>query len=272
MPLNIHLALGLGGVPPHDNPQAHQWERRLYWPVLVATLLAIPAFYLTEFVDEVPLRQLGRVMDVTVLLIFASELAIMLWASTQKKQYLAYNWLSVAIVAATAVAVIAPQLPGELFALLRLTRLAIISLLIARLVHSLRSLTPGSTPYILLIGFGLLLLSGGGFYWLEPSVRNYWDGVWLAFTSGLTVGYGDIVPTTGPARMFAAVVIVLTYGVMSLVIASIAAFFIGKEEKRMRTEMHQEMKLLRKEMAELRVLLEAQRSMVWEKKPENEQR
>ena len=91
---------------------------------------------------------------------------------------------------------------------------------------------------------------------MEPTVHSYWDGVWLAFTSGLTVGYGDLAPTTHAARLFASVVIVLTYGVMSLVTASIAAFFVGQEERRMRLEMHHDLKALRQEIADLRERLE----------------
>lgn len=259
MPLNIRLALGLGGIPPHDTPQAYEWEKRLYWPILIATLLAIPAFYLTELAGEIHLKKLGRMMDAAVLLTFVIELGVMLTVSAHKKQYLLYNWLSPAIILATAISLLAPQIPGELAALFRLMRLAIISLLIARLAHSIRALTPGSTPYILLIGFGLMLLSGGGFYWLEPTVHNYWDGVWLAFISGMTVGYGDFVPTTGPARAFAGLVIVTTYGVMSLVTASIAAFFIGKEEKQLRREMHHDIRELRQELQGMREEISALR-------------
>jgi voltage-gated potassium channel len=252
MPLNSRLALGQGGVPPYDRPRAYEWEKRLYWPVLIATLLAIPAFYLTELSGETHLRGLGRVLDAIVLLAFIVELSIMLIASARKKEYLVYNWLSPAIIAATALSLLVPHLPAELSALLRLLRLAIVGLLIARLAHSLRALTPGSTPYILLLGFVLMLLSGGGFYWLEPTIHDYWDGVWLAFVSGMTVGYGDFVPTSGPARMFAGLVIILTYGVMSLVTASIAAFFIGKEEKQLRREMHKDIRELRQELQGLR--------------------
>ncbi len=255
MHLNTRLALGMAGVPPRDAPKAYDWEKRLNWPVMVAALVAIPAFYLSELSGEAHLVTLGHFMDAAVLLVFLAELAIMLTVSVQKRRYLVYNWLSLAIVVASTASVLLPHLPAELVALLRLLRLAIVSLLIARFIHSLRAITPGTTPYILLIGFGLMLLSGGGFYWLEPTIQDYWDGVWLAFTSGLTVGYGDLVPTTGPARLFAGVVIVLTYGVMSLVTASIAAFFIGKEEKQLRHDMHQEIKSLRREMGELHAML-----------------
>jgi voltage-gated potassium channel len=250
--MNIRLALGLAGVPPQDTSESYRWEKRLHWPVVLATLLAIPAFYLEEFSGEPHLVEAGRMMDVVVFLTFMLELTIMLVVSNQKKRYLAYNWLSVAIVIATAISVWFPELPGELTALFRLMRLAIVSLLVAQVAHSFRAITPGSTPYILMLGFGLMLLAGGGFYWLEPTIHSYWDGVWLAFISGLTVGYGDLVPTTGPARLFAGVVIVLTYGVMSLVTASIAAFFIGKEEKQIRREMHQDIRELRQDLQGLR--------------------
>jgi voltage-gated potassium channel len=252
MSFNIRLAMGLGGVPPHDSQRAHLWEKQLHWPMLAATLLAVPAFYLGELAGEPHLKFYGQVLDLLVLLAFSAELLLMLRVSTQKRKYLIHNWLSLAIIGATALSLLISHLPSELSALLRLLRLALSGLLVARLAHHLRSLTPGSTPYILMMGFGLMLLSGAGFYWLEPSVHSYWDGVWLAFASGMTVGYGDLVPTTLSARLFAGVVIVLTYGVISLVTASIAAFFIGQEEKRIRLEMHHDLKALRHEMAELR--------------------
>lgn len=256
MSFNFRRVIGLGGVPPHDSVPAYHWEKRLHWPMLAVTLLTLPAFYLGEMSEAPRLLQIGHWLDLGILTAFVLELVVMLGLVRQRLHYLAWNWLMPAIIAATALSLLLPWLPTELASLLRLLRLTIAGLLFARLAHSFRLLTPGSTPYILMIGFTLMLLSGGGFYWLEPSVRNYWDGVWLAFESGLTVGYGDIVPTTHAARIFAGLVIVLTYAVMSLVTASIAAFFIGKEEKRLRMELHQDLKSLRREIAELRTQLD----------------
>lgn len=260
MSLNIRVAMGLGGVPPHDNPRAYEWEKKLRVPVLAAIVLALPAFYMTVLSGEPHLMRIGHALDAVVFLTFLTELLIMLAVTRQKQRYLVYNWLTLAIILSSAISVLKPQLPTDLAALLRLLQLAVVSLMSLRLMNALRGLTPGSTPYILLIGFGLMLLSGGGFYWLEPTIQNYGDGVWLAFVSGMTVGYGDLVPTTGPSRLFAGLVIVMTYAVMSLVTASIAAFFIGKEEKQLRRDMHQDIRELRRELQSLREELAGIRS------------
>ena len=43
--------IGLGGAPPHDNPVAHRWERRLHFSLVTAS---IAAFFIGE--DEKLLR------------------------------------------------------------------------------------------------------------------------------------------------------------------------------------------------------------------------
>lgn len=250
MPSRYRIWLGMGGVPPHDHPAAYHWERRLHWLMIAAALLAAPAFYFEAVASEPGLKHLGRILNFFIFLIFSAELGWMLRVTAQKRLYLARNWLDVLIVASTAASLAGWN--GEWLPLARLLRLAIVTLLIARVVGSLRSLTPGSTPYIVALGAVALALAGGGFYWLEPTVDSYVDGLWLAFTSGATVGYGDIVPTTLPARIFAAIMVVLGYAILSLVTASIAAFFIGKDELRLRHEMHSDIKALRHELAQLR--------------------
>ena len=81
--------------------------------------------------------------------------------------------------------------------------------------------------------------------WLEPTVNTYLDGLWLAFVTAATVGYGDFVPTTPLSRLFAVLTVVLGLSVLSLVTATLVSLFIGEDEARLRRDMHQDIKALR---------------------------
>ena len=37
-----------------------------------------------------------------------------------------------------------------------------------------------------------IFISGGILLLVEPQISNYWDGLWYAFVTSTTVGYGDI--------------------------------------------------------------------------------
>lgn len=82
----------------------------------------------------------------------------------------------------------------------------------------------------------IMLLGGLGFWWIDPEVHNFTDGLWLAFTTAATVGYGDYVPSTEASRAFA-VVVLLGLAVLSLVTASIAALFVQKEDRQIEQEL-----------------------------------
>ncbi|HZP86469.1 MAG TPA: ion channel, partial [Burkholderiales bacterium] len=87
--------------------------------------------------------------------------------------------------------------------------------------------------------------------WLDPSIHSYSEGLWLAFVTAATVGYGDVVPTTPAARVLAVIIVVIGVALLSMVTASVAAFFIGEDEKLLRKEMHQDIRRLREEVAQM---------------------
>jgi voltage-gated potassium channel len=100
------------------------------------------------------------------------------------------------------------------------------------------------------LGLCLLLMSGGGlgFWLLEPRAESFSDGVWLAFTTAATVGYGDIVPSTHGSRVFAALLVLIGLAVLSLVTASVAAIFVGTEERQIEHDLMKELAALRAEV------------------------
>jgi voltage-gated potassium channel len=112
--------------------------------------------------------------------------------------------------------------------------------------------------YSLVLCFLILSLGGVGFWLLEPRALTFSDGLWLAFTTAATVGYGDIVPSTHASRAFAVVVVLLGLAVLSLVTASVAAMFVETEERQIERDLMHEIGSLRAEVRSLRDELRAQ--------------
>lgn len=254
MMLKHHIWFGLGGVAPHDNPKAVALQERLHWPMIAIALLALPAFYFDLYVEDRALQLIGETLNAIIFAAFLGELLAMLLLTRFRRRYLLRNWLGVIIVISSGITLVNDQ--EAFIPLLRMLRLTVVGIILLRTLTILRnSLSPQALPYIIGLGGIMLAVAGAGFYWLEPTVHNYAEGLWLAFTSGATVGYGDFVPTTWPARIFAVLMVFLGYALMSLATASIAAFFIGEDERRLRQEMHHDMKLLHDEVKQLRAEL-----------------
>lgn len=119
-----------------------------------------------------------------------------------------------------------------------------------------RVLVRQSLLYSLAISMLILLAGGFGFWVLDPRVLTLSDGLWLAFTTAATVGYGDMVPSTQASRAFAVVVVLLGLAVLSLVTASVAALFVQKgvhdEERQIEQELMHEIRIVREELRALR--------------------
>lgn len=255
MQRELRRLLGMGGVPPHDNPRAYVWERRLHWIMIAAALLSIPAFYLEDIASPRTLKTLGLELDLLIFSVFAGELIWMLYLARQKLAYLKYNWLNLLIILGAGLNVIGWQ--TEWLALVRLLRVLYVGLILARLFSSLRNLfTPDAIISVVIMGLIVMGIAGAGFYWLEPTVHSFEEGLWLAFVTASTVGYGDVVPTTPAARFFAVLMVLIGFALLSLMTASIAAMFVGEDEKQLRHEMHSDIKGLRDEVARLRADLQ----------------
>lgn len=109
--------------------------------------------------------------------------------------------------------------------------------------------------YSLILALTILGLGGVGFWLLDPRVLTLSDGLWLAFTTAATVGYGDLVPSTHLSRAFSVVVVLLGLAVLSLVTASLAAIFVEQEvdaeDRDIERELMHEIRTLRTEVRAL---------------------
>lgn len=250
MTRNPLLWIGLGGVTADDNPRMHLWQQRLHWVMVVVAMLGIPAYMLDSAHQSDLSHRIAGILDMFILAAFGAELVWMTSISSFPLRYLTENWLNIVIIAGATAAVLGSDTGW--IPVVRAMRAAIAVLVLVRTATEFHVLfTRRGAPLLLGAGVITILLAGGVFYWLDPKINSYWDGLWLAFITGTTVGYGDVVPSTGATRLFAAVIVLVGASLIALFTANIVAFFIGREETRLREDLHHDIIELRKENARL---------------------
>ncbi|MBA3023387.1 MAG: two pore domain potassium channel family protein [Sideroxydans sp.] len=236
----VHL-LGIAGVEEHETAVARHWARRLEWPMVGVALWIVLQWYLEE--TGTLSHAVARVADWLVWLAFLLETVVLTAQVRDKRRYLFGNWLNLLIITA--------GFPyfwqfAPLIGLLRSVRLLLVVALLLRMSRSARKLLSqhklGTT---LIVAFAAMVLSGIIMSRVDPSIGDVWDGMWWAWVTMATVGYGDVVPHTGAGRLFASLVVLFGVVLISLLTANLAAFFIGSDVEKIETEEKESERLLK---------------------------
>ena len=247
---NPLIWLGLAGVPSDDNPQALAWQGRLQWFMVGIALLSLPAYLLDTSGQHPTWHRVAVILDAAIFAAFAAEMLWMARLTNFPGRYLAENWLNAVVVLGAGAALLGAT--TEWIAMVRVLRVAIAGLVVLRVLADFGVLfTHRGAPLLIGIGFFTLLGAGGMFYWLDPGIESYWDGLWLAFVTGTTVGYGDVIPSTGASRVFAALMVLVGVTLMTLFTANVVSFFIGRDEVELRRALHRDIGKLRSEVERL---------------------
>jgi len=139
-----------------------------------------------------------------------------------------------------------------LVGLLRSFRLVMAVMLMARLSKSVRMLLSrhqlGNT---LAAAFVTMVTSGIIISRIDPSIGTVWDGMWWAWVTMSTVGYGDVVPHSAAGRLFGSLLILFGVVLLSLLTANLAAFFIGSDVEKVERDEKEADRLLRDVVARL---------------------
>ncbi len=221
---------------PHAMPESQRRARyaaRWRWPLVGVLLLTIPAFY-AELLEAAPAHW-SNVVYFVAAGVMAASMARAGWGYRPSQALLQAHALDLLLVVGLMAAALGPASSTSAAALI--LRLVVAFMTLARMVQALRHwVTRGGVVYLMAVACGVLLLCGAGFWWLEPRTPTLADGLWLAFTTAATVGYGDVVPSTPASRIFSVFVVLLGYGVLTLATAAIATTWIETEERRIERE------------------------------------
>ena len=77
--------------------------------------------------------------------------------------------------------------------------------------------------------FGVTLLvvlaSTLGLYLFDPSINSLFDSLWFVLSTITTVGYGDVLPQSGPGKIIGLIILIVGVLIFSTITGAIASYF-----------------------------------------------
>ncbi len=236
--------LGFGGVHPQENSRAVRWGEILEVPMLLIALWIMLEWYLHA--KGMLSTDARTISDWVIWAFFFFEAATLLTLSDKRWRHITRNWANMVII------VLAFPPLYDVWQQLGSLRVVRMLFLVGLFIHNIGMVRAilaqnhlGKTLFVVLLfvtGGGILISS------IDPAINSPWDGIWWAWVTVTTVGYGDVVPGSAAGRVFAAILMLLGISMLSLITANISAYLLSRSaEKELRYEQRELKKLLQLE-------------------------
>lgn len=225
---NIQKIMGLAGVHPDEGGRAKRAGNYFGIAMLFAVLWLALQWNLDlqgRLSDE-----MRDIANLSVWLFFVIETAVLTFLVQDKWRYLRQNWLNLLIIIAGLPLLFFDH--GPLVVFLRALRIVLVlSLLVPWVKFMINFLTDNRLDTTIAACVMFLILAGTFITVIDPAFTSVVDGIWWAWVTISTVGYGDMVPESGLGRVFAAVLIFLGLGLFSVITANFSAILMQRKIK-----------------------------------------
>jgi voltage-gated potassium channel len=174
-------------------------------------------------------------VDYAVWAIFATEYLIKLYLSPSRWSFVRRHPIDLLVI---AIPVLRP------LRLLRLLRLARAALILGSTLKRARDvLTHHGLHYVLLSVLALIGVCSAMELAFEQhlpgaTIHNFGDALWWSIVTVTTVGYGDKYPVSAGGRGVAVVLMITGIGLVGVLSASVASYFVGQRAEEDMTELH----------------------------------
>lgn len=228
-----------------ENEQQKRGRREMVWEglVLLLTLISILLIAWVEFEGlgwRDPLFRTLALVDLGIVLVLAFDFVLRLVRAPARGDFLkAHAWELLGLIPlyAESFSWIRLLRLGRLMRLLRLVRVVALSARMKGTADFLyRLLYTHRLGPAVIVSAGIVLLMALAVWLVErevnPSFATFSDALWWAVVTTSTVGYGDITPQTGLARILAGTLMLLGIGMIGMLASALSATLLQSVDKR----------------------------------------
>ncbi|MBN1684355.1 MAG: two pore domain potassium channel family protein [Gammaproteobacteria bacterium] len=226
--LKFRELIGSAGVDKHESDSVRKVGLYFGWLMLIIVFW-LPFqwhFSLTGFFSP----KMNLIINWCIWAAFTIETTTLTLLVKRKWFYLLTNWLSLVIIFG--------GFPffwnyTHFLAMIRIFRILFtIKILIpwlsqVRTFFAKNHLGVGILVFVIGTFLGGILISS-----VDPGISDPLEGIWWAWQTVTTVGYGDFIPVSWPGRIIGIIVMLMGLGLFSLITANFSAFLIGKGAKK----------------------------------------
>jgi voltage-gated potassium channel len=214
----------------------------LWVPVLVVPLVTKVSPATSDALDSI---------DYAVWAVFAIEYLVKLYLSPKRWKFFTRHLVDLLVI---AVPVLRPLRALRLLRLLRIARAALI--LSSALKRARELLTHHGLHYVLLSVLAIIGLCSAlelAFEQHAPgaTIRTFGDALWWSIVTVTTVGYGDKYPVSAGGRGVAVVLMITGIGLVGVLSATVASYFVGQRAEQDMTDLHQRLDRIEAALARL---------------------
>ena len=195
-------------------------KKTIYEIAICVLAIASVMFAVIDMTSGMPTWM--TITDTVIYFIFLIDYVTRFVLAKSKKQFFKSNIFDlIAIIPFSSMLRVFRTL--KIFRLAKLSKVTRILSVSGRLFsHCKRFLNTNGLKYVLLVS-ALLIIIGGGLVSIFEGM-TFMDGMWWAFVTSTTVGYGDISPSTIPGRAIAIILMISGIGLIGSLTSSITAY------------------------------------------------
>lgn len=202
-----------------NNENISDLKAKIYEVIISILAIVSVVFAILDMYGK--MNNIMFMLDNFIYFIFIVDYIVRFSISKDKKLFVKNNFLDLlALIPASSAFRIFRSF--KIFRLFKLFRLAAVS---GRFIKKCnRFFTTNGFQYIIALSAVLIFIGGALISYFES--MNFSDGIWWAFVTATTVGYGDISPHTPAGRIVACVLMITGIGLIGSLTSTITSFFM----------------------------------------------